>query len=113
MKTDRRAEEDSPQHVRNASEPEKGDADDHVRRPVPPRERDVNRVTREIGCVAREDVRRMMQPFAAQNPSGVRPPGALSWRVRITFTVGMLVVDTVGGDPEDRSALEGQGAAPG
>ena len=43
----------------------------------------------------------------------MRPPRALTRSVRIAFAIGVLVVDAVRGDPEDRSAFEREGAAPG
>jgi len=43
---------------------------------------------------------------AGDDPSGVRPERSINGRVRIAFLVGILMVDTVGGDPEDRSALK-------
>ncbi len=53
-----------------------------------------------------------MQALAAHDPADVRPPGAFARRVRIAFVVGMLVVDAVRRDPEDRPALERERAAP-
>ena len=54
-----------------------------------------------------------MQPLAGQDPAHVRPPGALARRVRIAFPVGLLMMDAMGRDPEDRPALERQRAAEG
>ncbi len=52
-----------------------------------------------------------MHGATGKDPAGVRPEGAIDRRVRIAFLVGILVVNTVGGDPEDRSALEREAAA--
>ena len=41
------------------------------------------------------------------------PPGAVVRGVRVAFVVGVLVMDAMGGDPEDRSALKRHGAAGG
>ncbi len=48
-----------------------------------------------------------------KDPAGVGPEGAVDGGVRVAFLVGVLVVDAVGGDPEDGSAFERHGAAGG
>src|SRR5678815_1074466 len=55
----------------------------------------------------------MVQSLAGQNPSHVGPPGAFARRVRVAFTIGLLVVDAVRGDPEDRSSFERERPAEG
>jgi hypothetical protein len=45
-----------------------------------------------------------------EDPAHVRPEGAFAGAVRVAFVVGMLVVDAVGRDPEDRATLEREGA---
>ena len=53
-----------------------------------------------------------MEALAAQDPSGVCPPRALARRVRIAFSIRMLVVDSMGRDPENWTAFERQRSAP-
>ena len=55
----------------------------------------------------------MVQTLAGQDPSHVRPPGAFARRVRVAFTVGLLMVDAMRRDPENRTAFERQRAAEG
>ena len=47
-----------------------------------------------------------MQSAAGENPAGVSPPGAVVRSVGVAFVVGVLMMDAVGGDPEDGSALK-------
>jgi hypothetical protein len=49
--------------------------------------------------------------FAHQDPARMRPPAAIVRRVRIARQVGLLMVDAMGGHPENRAAFEGQRAA--
>ena len=49
--------------------------------------------------------------FAEENPAHVRPEAADARRVRIERLVGVLMVQAVRGDPEDRPAFERQRAA--
>ena len=42
----------------------------------------------------------------------MRPPRTLTRSVRIAFTIGVLMMDAVRGNPEDGSAFECKGAAP-
>lgn len=52
-----------------------------------------------------------MHRLAAQDPSHVRPPGAVDRGMRIAFLVGELMMNAVCGYPEDRAAFERQGRA--
>ena len=51
--------------------------------------------------------------LAAQDPARMGPPGAFAGCVRIAFTVRVLMMDAMGGHPEDRPAFERERAAPG
>ena len=51
--------------------------------------------------------------LAEEDPADVRPEAACARRVRIGVLVGMLMVDAMRGDPEDRPAFERQRAADG
>ena len=83
------------------------------RDPVVLREPDVNLVAGEVGSVAAEQRGFGVHGAAGENPAGVGPEGSVDRGVRVAFLVGVLMVDAVGGDPEDRSALERHGAAGG
>ena len=65
----------------------------------------------QIGSIARHESRLMVQGVAGENPARVRPPSAIMGSVGVTFAIRKLVMNAVGGYPEDRSALERQGAA--
>src|SRR4030095_12817679 len=97
----------------NAAEGEEGEADDDVPDPVILREEDVPAVFAQIGNVARENRCVVMEAFAEEDPTHVRPPGAFARRVRVAFLVGLLMMDAMRRDPEDRTALERQRSAEG
>ncbi len=71
------------------------------------------RVAGEVGGVAAEERGLRVQGAAGENPAGVSPPGAVVRSVRVAFVVGVLMMDAMGGYPEDGSALEGERAAHG
>src|SRR5579863_585330 len=52
-----------------------------------------------------------MHGLACKDPAHVGPEAAITRRVRVTFTVSILVVHTVCGYPEDRPTFQGQRAA--
>ena len=54
----------------------------------------------------------MVESLPGENPAGVRPPGALARRMRITVLIRMLMVDAMSGHPEDGAAFECERAAP-
>jgi len=54
-----------------------------------------------------------VQSTTREYPSGVCPPGAIMRRVGISFLVGVLVVNAVCSDPENRPPLEREAAAHG
>jgi hypothetical protein len=80
-------------------------AGDGEREPVVFGEPDVALIAGEVGGVAAEQSGLGVECAAGDDPAGVRPPGAILWGVRVAFVVGVLMMDAVGGDPEDRSAL--------
>ena len=76
-------------------------------------EPDVAAVAGEVGGVAAEQGGLGVEGAAGDDPAGVRPPGAVARGVRVAFVVGVLMVDAVGGDPEDGSAFKRHGSAGG
>jgi hypothetical protein len=76
-------------------------------------EPDMDAVLGEVGGVTAEQSGLGVESAAGENPAGVSPPGAVVRSVGIAFVVGVLMVDAVGGDPEDGSALEREAAAHG
>ncbi len=118
------AEEGSPeQHADGADEAVAGiecsaegelqEAGDDERHVVVLGEPDVDAVAGEVGSVAAEQRGLGVQRAAGEDPAGVCPPGAVVRGVRVAFLVGVLMVDAMGGYPEDGSALEGEAAAGG
>ena len=80
------------------------DTGDGERQPVVLRQPDVDAVASEVGGVAAEQSGLRVERAAGEDPAGVGPPGAVVRGVRVAFLIGVLVVDAVGGDPEDRTA---------
>jgi hypothetical protein len=74
-------------------------------------EPDVDTVLGEIGGVAAEESGLGVEGSAGEDPAGVGPPGAVLRSVRVAFLVGVLMMDAVGGNPEDWTAFEGKAAA--
>src|SRR5215813_8936195 len=64
----------------------------------------VGHVRREYGIAHR---------VASHQPTGLRPPPAVARRVGIAVPVGVLMMDTLGCDPKERTALQCEGAADG
>ena len=89
------------------------DAGEGEREPVVAGEPDVAAVAGEVGGVAAEQGGLGVEGAAGDDPTGVRPPGAVAGSVRVAFVVGVLMMDAMGGDPEDGAAFEGHGAAGG
>src|SRR6185437_4270366 len=52
-----------------------------------------------------------MVGLARENPSHMRPETAIPRRMRVTFPIGVLMVEPVDGNPEYRTALERQSTA--
>ncbi len=89
---------------------EAGDDERHV---VVLREPDVDAVAGEVRGVTAEEGGLGVEGAAGEDPAGVGPPGAVVRGVGIAFLVGVLMVDAMGGHPEDGSAFKGEAAAGG
>jgi hypothetical protein len=74
-------------------------------------EPDVDGIAGKVGSIAAEQSGLGVESAAGENPAGVGPPGTVVRGVRIAFLVGVLVMDAVGGDPEDGSALKREATA--
>jgi hypothetical protein len=83
------------------------------RNPVVFAEPDVDGVLGEVGGVAAEERGLGVQGAAREDPAGVSPPGAVVRSVGVAFLVGVLMMDAVGGNPEDGPALKREAAAHG
>ncbi len=81
--------------------------------PVVFAEPDVDGVLGQVGGVTAEESGLGVQGAAGEDPAGVSPPGAVVRGVGVAFVVGVLMMDAVGGNPEDGSALKGEAAAHG
>src|SRR5215472_18445178 len=106
-----RAQEDTPEHELPAAHGEKDEAEDDHWNPVPFADPDVEFVFAKVGNVRKQTLELVVHRLAAHDPTHVRPVAAVTRSVRIACFVGDLMVNTVGGDPEDGSALEGERAA--
>ena len=89
------------------------DAGEDEREPVEAAEQDVAAVAGEVGGVAAQQSGLGVEGAAGDDPTGVRPPGAFAGSVWVALVVGVLMVDAMGGDPEDGASLEGHGPAGG
>src|SRR3954464_5161461 len=69
-------------------------------------------IASQVGHVAGEYGGIVMQTRATEDPAGVGPPRAFPRRMRIALAIRVLVVDAMGGHPEDWTALQGERAAP-
>ena len=76
-------------------------------------EPDVDGVLGEIGSVTAQEGSLGVQGTAGEDPASVRPPGTVVRSVGVAFVVGVLVMNTVGGYPEDGTALKREAAAHG
>ena len=107
------AEEDAPEHHRPAADGEQDEAEQRQRDVVIAVEPAVERVGGEIGRVLRHQRGVVVVRIAEEDPPHVRPEPAVVRRVRIAVAVGVLVVDAMRRDPENRPALERQRPADG
>jgi len=73
----------------------------------------VNRVFGEIGGVTAEESSLGVQGAAGEDPTGVGPPRAIMRGVGIAFLIGVLMVNTMSGYPEDGTALQREAATHG
>src|SRR5579871_5387726 len=74
-------------------------------------EPDVDWIAGEIGSVTAEESGFGVHGTSREDPAGVCPPGAVVRRVGVTLVIGVLMMDAVGGYPEDGTALEREAAA--
>ena len=74
---------------------------------------DVALVAGEVRSVASQEGGFGVHGAAGDDPAGVCPPGTVVRSVGVAFVVGVLMMDAVGGDPEDGSAFKRHGAAGG
>jgi hypothetical protein len=74
---------------------------------------DLEAILGQIGCVAGHERGLVVQGVAGENPAGVRPPPAIMGGVRVALAIGKLVMNAVGGHPEDGSPFERERAANG
>src|SRR5271155_116415 len=72
---------------------------------------DVKSVFGKIGNITGESCSVMVHGLASQNPAHVRPPLAITRRMRIAIFIRMLMMNAVSGHPENRAALERRGGA--
>jgi len=74
-------------------------------------EPDVDTITGKVRGVATEQRGLGVESAAGENPASVCPPGAVVRGVGVAVVVGVLMMDAVGGYPEDGSALECEASA--
>src|ERR1700722_12796524 len=65
----------------------------------------------QVWNISRQGGGVVMHRFASKDPTHVRPPFAVNRRMRVAVYVRKLVVDAVGGHPENWTAFERHGGA--
>jgi len=105
--------EDSPENPGPAANKIKGDGDDDGRHDVPAADPEMEFVLAQIGNVRKKFAAVAMHSAASDDPAHMGPQTAVHRGMRIAFFVGVLMMNAVRGNPGDRSAFQGQGAAGG
>src|SRR5258708_24453994 len=108
VKAENSSDENAPHQVRQSTNDEQENAKQRQRNPVPLADPDVELVFAKIGHVRQWRVQLVVHRLAGQNPSHVGPKPAILWGVRVALFVRILVMHAMRGDPENRSALEGE-----
>ena len=107
------AEEDSPEKPGQAANGKEYDGEQGEREPVVAVDPEHDGVVEDLGGVLADELGLAGEAGSLQDPSDVGPPCAFLRRVRVSVSVGVLVMDAVVDDPVERSAFEGQGSADG
>src|SRR5271156_128635 len=111
MKPNDGAEENTPKYQAKSTDSEQYSCENSHRRQMVFCEPDVNLVLSQIGDVALQCGNILAQRVPNQDPTRMRPPLAIARGVRITFLVGVLVMFTMNGHPQQRAALDRRHAA--
>jgi len=113
VEPDNNAEANAPQQHGKSADGEEQAAQDDDGNPVIVVQRNVERMPRQIGRIFRHHSGVVVIGFAEKDPTDMRPPRTLAGRMRIAGLIGLLMMDTMGGHPEDGPAFQRQGAANG
>src|SRR6266699_1579782 len=111
VKANNGSKEGPPQQIWQSAYDEQENGEHRQRNPVPLTDPGMKFVLAEIGDVRQQRIQLVMHRSAGQNPSHVGPKPAIIRRVWIAFFIRILMVHAMRGDPENRSALEGERAA--
>src|SRR6266568_2451033 len=114
MQAERDAKEDAPQDETNSSldaasespHSQQCNCQKRQRHPVVFTQQDLDAILGKIRSVVGQGGCLRVKRSARDNPAHMCPPRALLWRVWVSFAVAVLVVDTVGRHPRNRSALQ-------
>jgi hypothetical protein len=113
MQAEDGAEEDAPEEIGPSAKGKKQQAEGRDRDPMPLADPDVEFIFAKVGDVREERGRIVVHGLAGEKPADVSPETAFVGRVRVAFFVGVLMMHAVDGDPEDRSAFQGERGANG
>src|SRR3954463_9345365 len=94
-----------------ASDSVKDRASKEQRSPMIVVQRDIKRLSCEIGRILAHEPRIVLSGFTKQEPAGMSPPDTVTRRMRISMLIGVLVVEAVSCYPCDRAAFEGHSSA--
>jgi hypothetical protein len=111
MKSNHSAEEDAPQNVLPSAGDQEADPEHGDRHPVPAADPYVELIFAKFRNIRQKIRRIVVHRLTRQDPSHVRPETAVARRVRVSLFVRVLVMHSMGCNPEYRTALQGQSAA--
>ncbi len=113
VETDNDPEADAPEHVWNTADREKEESKDDQGNPMIGVQPDIEAIFGQVWRVLGHQWSIAVFALSDKKPAEVSPPAAITGRVRIAGLIGFLVMDSMGRNPEDRSALERQRATNG
>ena len=108
MQPEHDTKEQTPEEPRHATDCEKRETEHDQRHPVPSRQHLVERVLHEVRRVLAHDRSVGVHRLTEERPQHVCPPAAVTGRMGVPVLVGVLVVNTMTGRPEDWPALKRQ-----
>jgi len=105
--------EDAPEQEGPASDEEEDGGEKRAWHPMPVADPQMEFVLTEVGNQGQEVVGVVVQSAAGDQPAHVRPESAVLRGVRVAWLVGVPMMHAMDADPEDGTALEGEGSTDG
>ena len=111
VQADNQAQENTPQHDAKPAKYPQADTHHDQRHPVKAVEQDIEGLAQQVGSVMLERGFIVVLRLSENDPANVRPPTAVTRRMRIALLIGMSMMNPMGGGPLNRPALQGECAA--